>query len=158
MNAAEQYLQNHNISYVLHEHPAVFTCEEAEKFCADVPGIPGKNLFLRAGKAKRYFLIILPASKKADLKQISHIVGESKVSFASPASLKEKLDLEPGSVSPFGLINDQHHEVEVYIDREIYDAEIVNFHPNKNTASLELTREMFHKYLATLFNKVTLIA
>ena len=152
-----QYLKDHHITYVSHEHPAVFTCEEAEKHCVNVPGIPGKNLFLRSSKGKRYFLVILPASKRADLKQIAQTVGESKISFASAETLKEKLGLEPGSVSPFGLINDQNHEIEVYIDAEIYNAPLVNFHPNRNTASLELTREMFHKYLGTQANKVTVI-
>ncbi|MFH1781647.1 MAG: prolyl-tRNA synthetase associated domain-containing protein [Patescibacteria group bacterium] len=153
----EKYLQSHDIKYAPHKHPAVFTCDEAEKHCADVPGIPGKNLFLKNKGGKRYFLVVLPASKRADLKKIAKIVGESKVSFANSEALKEKLDLEPGSVSPFGLLNDVQHEVEVYIDKDIYDANIVNFHPKRNTASLELTGEMFRKYLKTIENKVQII-
>lgn len=59
----------------------------------------------------------------------------------------QKMNLTPGSVSPFGLINNKDNDIEVYIDEEIYNAELVNFHPNINTASLSLSREMFHKYL-----------
>lgn len=153
----EKYLQDNQIKYVLHEHPAVYTCEEAEQYCGDIPGLACKNLLLKDKKSRRYFLIVLPAAKRADLKAIAETVGESKLSFASPDALKEKLGLEPGAVSPFGLINDQRHEVEVYVDEAVYNADIVSFHPNRNTASLELTSDMFHKFLQGLQNKVHLI-
>ncbi len=157
MANVEQFLQSHHIEYVLHEHPAVFTCEEAEKHCANIPGLAGKNLFLRSEKGARYFLIVLPAAKRADLKKVAEIMGERRISFANADALREKLDLEPGSVSPFGLINDAGREVEVYIDKDVHDADVVNFHPNRNTASLELTRDMFHKYLQILNHDVHII-
>lgn len=153
----EKYLQDNQIKYVLHEHPAVYTCEEAEKYCSDIPGLACKNLLLKDKKGRRHFLIVLPATKRADLKGISEAVGENKVSFASAEALKEKLGLEPGAVSPFGLLNDQHHEVEVYVDEAVYNADIVSFHPNRNTASLELTGEMFRKFLQNINNKVNVI-
>ena len=155
MSNIEQYLRANQIKYILHEHPAVYTCEEAEKHCSDIPGLSCKNLFLK-GK-RQYFLIIMPATKKADLKKISATVNESKLSFASAEALKEKLGLEPGEVSPFGLLNDKNHEIKVYIDKEVHEADIVSFHPNRNTASLELTREMFHKFLQLIDNEVHVI-
>lgn len=157
MTNVEEYLQDNQIKYVLHEHPAVYTCEEAEKHCGDIPGLACKNLLLKDKKGRRYFLIVLPAEKRADLKGIGKTVGESKVSFASPEALKEKLGLEPGAVSPFGLLNDKNHEVEVYVDEKVYNADIVSFHPNRNTASLELTGEMFRKFLQAIENKVHVI-
>ena len=104
MANVEQFLQSHHIEYILHEHPAVFTCEEAEKHCVNVPGLAGKNLFLRSEKSARYFLVVLPAAKRADLKKVAEMVGERRISFANADILREKLGLEPGSVSPFGLI------------------------------------------------------
>lgn len=95
----ERFLRSNGIDFVLHEHPAVYTCEEAEKYCGDIPGLSCKNLFLRNKKHDRYFLVILPATKKADLKKLSEAAGE-KLTFASPEELKDKLGLEPGSVSP----------------------------------------------------------
>lgn len=153
----EQYLKEHRIEFVNHEHPAVFTCEEADKLESQIPGIPGKNLFLKNKKKTRFFLFSIPAAKRADLKQISKLVGEPKLSFGRPEQLMDKLGLEPGSVSPFGLLNDQGCEVEVYIDKEIHDADIVNFHPNRNTASLELTQDMFHKYLDSLPHQINIV-
>ena len=157
MTHVEDFLKSHNIQYALHEHPAVSTCEEAEKYCGNIPGLACKNLLLRDKKGKRYFLVVLPAKKRSDLKEFAEIVGEGKVSFASPEALLEKLGIEKGAVSPFGLLNDTKHEVEVYVDREVYNADVVSFHPNRNTASLELSGEMFHKFLRAIENKIKII-
>lgn len=157
MQTVEEYLRKHEIAYIHHEHPPVFTCEEAEIHCKNIPGIPGKNLFLRDKKGERFFLVILPAHKKADLKKIGEIVNDKKISFANEQALMEKLGLYPGAVSPFGLLNDKNSEVRVYIDRDMYEATVVNFHPNRNTASVELTKAMFHKFLQTLPHKIEVI-
>lgn len=157
MNDINKFLSANNIEFILHEHPAVYTCEEAEEHCGDIPGISCKNLLLRNKKGKCYFLVVLPAKKQTDLKKFAKLVDEKKISFASRESLKEKLGLEPGSVSPFGLINDTNGLVEVYIDREIHNAKIVSFHPNINTATLELTKDMFSKFLQAIDHKITVV-
>lgn len=153
----EDFLKSNDITYILHEHPAVYTCEEAEKYCGDIPGLACKNLLLGGKKSGRYFLVILPAEKRADLKKIGEIVGDKQITFAGPEILLEKLGLEPGAVSPFGLLNDKNHEVEVYIDKKVYYADIVSFHPNRNTASLELTGNMFRKFLKAIENRTKMI-
>ena len=155
--SVEQFLQSHDILYTYHAHPAVFTCEQAAVFHELVPGIPGKNLFLIDKKSERIFLVILPVPKKADLKFLAKLFQVSKLSFGSPDLLMQKMWLEPWSVSPFGLINNTEKDIGVYIDTEIYTAELVNFHPNINTASLSLTHEMFQKYLKTIENKIQII-
>lgn len=153
----EDFLKSNNIEYILHKHSAVYTCEEAMKHCSDIPGLACKNLFLKGNKGRRHFLMVLPANKQTDLKKLCGIVWESKISFASPEALKEKLGLEPGSVSPFGLLNDKLKEIEVYIDKEVYEADTVSFHPNRNTATFELQKDMFHKYLNISENKIEVI-
>jgi len=157
MTSIEDFLKSKNIAFITHEHPAVFTCEEADEHCKNIPGIPGKNLVLKGKKSGRYFLVVLPAAKRADLKKISEIVKDKHITFAGPEILLKYLNVTPGSVSPFGLIYDENHEMEVYIDKEIYDAKTVNFHPNRNTASLELSNEMFHKFLEKIENKIEII-
>ena len=141
------FLKENNIQYILHKHPAVFTCAEAELHTGNIPGLACKNLFLRNRKKSRYFLLVLPASMPTNLKAFGSAVGEKSISFASSDVLYEKLGLAPGSVSPFGLINDPKLSVELFIHPSISDAPIVTFHPNVNTATLELTQEMFRKYL-----------
>lgn len=113
MTTPEQFLRDHNIAYIRHDHPAVYTCEDAEKHCGDIPGMACKNLLLKDKKNERYFLVIMPANKRMDLKKFSEIAGTNKISFASDDALREKLGLEPGSVSPFGLLNPAAHDVEL---------------------------------------------
>lgn len=157
MISVETFLQSHDIAYILHEHPAVFTCEEAEKYCSHISGLACKNLFLKSKKNDRYFLVILPAKKRADMKRICELVQEKGITFASPDLLLEKLGVEPGSVSIFSLLNDQGKNVEVYIDQDVHSAKSLTFHPNRNTASIELTGPMFHHFLEKIENKIQVI-
>ncbi|MEN8248369.1 MAG: prolyl-tRNA synthetase associated domain-containing protein [Bacteroidota bacterium] len=152
----EQYLHSNQIEYVLHEHPAVYTCDEVEEHLGALSSLPCKNLFLRDQKKRRFILLILPSTSQLDLKVFGKEVGD-KLSFGNAELLMDKLGLAPGAVSPFGLINDTQNEVEVYIDQAVYNADLVRFHPNRNTASLELTREMFHRFLETLIHKIEII-
>lgn len=153
----EEFLKKNAIDYVLHEHPAVYTCEEAEKLCPDVPGASSKNLFLRDDKKRRYFLVIVDSKKRVDLKQLGETLGVKRISFASDNDLKEKLGLEPGAVSIFGLLNDPDNDVELFIDLDFYEQPSVNFHPNRNTASIELSKDMFHKALKALEHEVNVV-
>ncbi len=153
----EMFLKSKGIEYTQYEHRAVYTCEEAKKYCYHVPGISCKNLFLMNKKKNRYFLIVIHSDKRADLKKIGEIVGEKTIRFADAQILLEKLGVEPGSVSPMGILNDTSHEVNIYIDRDIYNAPIMNCHPNRNTASLELSQNMFHKFLNSIENTYTVI-
>lgn len=150
----ESWLNANAISYVAHEHPPVFTCDELAAH--SIPGLSCKNLFLRDQKKRRYFLVVLPAAQRTDLNHIGEMVGERKLSFASPESLLERLGVTPGAVSPFGLLNDSTQSVEVFIHADVAGAEEVHFHPNRNTASLELTHDMFHKFLGLLRHKVVM--
>ncbi len=157
MKNIEEFLKDKGIDYKSHEHPAVFTCEEAEKHCSNVPGVASKNLFLRDDKKRRYFLVIVDSKKRVNLKELGEILGIKRLSFASDNDLMEKLALEPGSVSIFGLLNDEDNEVELFIDRDFYEESVVNFHPNRNTASVELSNEMLQKFLKSIEHEANII-
>lgn len=157
MKNVEEFLKTNDIDYVLHEHPAVFTCEESEKLCSHIPGVSSKNLFLRDDKKRRYFLVIVDSKKRVNLKELGEILGVKRISFASDEDLKEKLGLEPGSVSIFGLLNDEDNDVELFIDRDFYEQPIVTFHPNRNTASVEITKEMLKKFLKSISHEANIV-
>ncbi len=137
-----------DISYVRHEHPPVYTVEEAEKHWENITGAHCKNLFLRNKKGNRHYLVVLDSSKRADLKALEKQLGEDRLSFASPERLMRYLGLEVGAVSPFGLINDTQKEVQVIIDHDLKEAESINFHPNVNTATVGLNFSDFEKFLS----------
>jgi Ala-tRNA(Pro) deacylase len=154
MSPVEQYLATLGIAVERHEHPPVATVAEAEQYWGGIDALHAKNLFLRNQKGTRHFLVVLAFTRRADLQAIGDHFGEKKLGFASPERLLAHLGLTPGSVSPFGLINDPDHRVEVAIDVAIRDAARVAFHPNVNTATLVLSGRDFQRYLAAVGHEV----
>lgn len=146
-------LEEMGVSYTRHEHPPVYTVEEAEKYWTDIRGAHCKNLFLRNKKGNRHYLLILEASKSADLKTLTKLLGEDRLSFAYEERLKRYLDLEAGAVSPFGLINDHDKHVQVLMDEDLKKAEELNFHPNVNTVTVGLSFTDFIKFLSWCGNR-----
>lgn len=147
-------LDEMGIAYGKYEHPAVFTAEEAAVHWAGIPGTPVKNLFLRNKKGNRHYLVIVGVEKRVDLQQLVKAVGDDRLSFGSAERLMEHLGLTPGSVSPFGLLNDRDHDVVVIVDADLRDAGRLILHPNINTASLTITFADLEKFLASRGNPV----
>jgi Ala-tRNA(Pro) deacylase len=135
-------------------HPPVFTVEEAERYWVEIPATHCKNLFLRNGKGSRHYLVVLGHAKKADLRALSAMLGDDRLSFASPDRLMRFLHLTPGAVSPFGLIQESAHDVIVVLDSELPGTERIGFHPNVNTATITLATDEFLRFLAHRGNVV----
>lgn len=150
-------LKNLNIDYKRYEHPPVFTVDEAKQYWQDIEGVHSKNLFLRNNKGSRHFLVVLEETKQADLKGLSEKLGAGKLSFASERRLMEHLGLETGAVSPFGLINDHKKAVTAVIDRDLSKGKTVNFHPNVNTATINIAYADFEKFLKHCNNELIFI-
>ena len=152
-----EILNKLDISFDKNEHPPVFTVEQARQHMQNVLGAHCKNLFLRNKKGDKHYLFICEESKRIDLKELSERLGFDRLSFASEERLDKYLGLKAGSVSPFGIINDSKHEVEVLVDRELADWDKVNFHPNINTATLTISFKDFEKFLNWIGNSVLYI-
>jgi len=146
------------IPFTRKEHPPVATVEEAAVHWADIDATHCKNLFLRNQKGSRHYLVIIEHAKKADLRSVADQIGDGKLSFASPERLMTRLGLTPGSVSPFGLINDMTHAVRVVLDRDLKSAARLSFHPNINTATLTIAAGDFQKFLEACGNTVQYVA
>lgn len=151
------YLEQLEIGYTRHEHPPVYTVEEAEQYWQDIPGAHCKNLFLRNNKGNRHFLVVMEHSKKVDLNQLAEKTTAGKLSFASAGRLEQYLGLETGAVSPFGLLNDRHKDVELVLDQDLKKNAQVNFHPNVNTATLTISYSDFERFLASCGQTITYI-
>jgi Ala-tRNA(Pro) deacylase len=147
-------LRELDISYTKHEHPPVYTVEEAEQHWENITGAHCKNLFLRNKKGKNHYLVIAKSEKRVNLKALTSRLGEDRLSFASPERMLRYLGLEPGAVSPFGLINDKENAVVVVIDRDLKEASHVNFHPNVNTATVGIAFTDFEKFLSYCGNSI----
>lgn len=145
------------ISFERYEHPPVFTAEEAGEHWKDIPATPAKNLFLRNKKGDRHYLVILEIGKQADLRQLVKLLGDDRLSFGSPERLMTHLGLTPGSVSPFGLLNDRSRRVQVVLDADLRRAERLIFHPNVNTASVTISFADLERFLAAQGNPIRFV-
>ena len=116
------------------DHAPVYTVEEAQALRGEIPGGHCKNLFLKDDKGNIWLIVCLEESQ-IDLKGAPAKIGSRRLSFGKPDLLKEVLGVEPGSVTPFGLINDIQIRVNVVLDAAMMAHELVNYHPLENTAT-----------------------
>lgn len=142
-------LQKLDIVYEEVNHQRVYTIEEAQKAGIRnlINGVGCKNLFLTDHK-DHYYLVVLEENKKIHIKDISQIVG-AHLSFASPERLKEILGLESGSVSPFGIINDNKNKTIIIIDKELKNQKLL-FHPNRNDKTINIEYNDLIKFIKYL--------
>jgi len=137
-----------SIDYEYHEHPPVATIEDAKIHWRDFNSGRCKNIFFRNHKGDKHYLVILEHLRQLNIRDLEKRLKQGKLTFASDQRLKKYLGVEPGSVSPFGLINDKEHHVHLFIDEKLNDFERLSFHPNINTASLVISKPDFLKFLA----------
>lgn len=144
-----------NIPYMRVEHEATATCEEADQVMGHLTGNPSKSLFLTNKKKTAFWLVLMNGNKPLNIKEFSPLIGEKHVSFASEEKMVEKLSLTPGMVSVFGLINNQEHDVNVIVDTELREREKITFHPNINTATIEIPTNDMYRFIEHMGNPMT---
>ncbi len=142
------------IKYEKRNHAPVYTLQEFEEVVSDLSGVHCKNLFLRNKKGDKHYLVICSGSKKIDINELTFKLNSDRLSFASTERLAKYLGLTPGSVSPFGVINDESNEVTVIIDSALKEHDKVNFHPNDNTATISILYEDLLRFVKDCGNKV----
>jgi len=134
------YLDSLGIAHQTVTHPPVFTVEEARAQRGLVAGGHTKNLFLRDKKGA-LFLVVAPEDAAIELRSLHRLVGASgRFSFGSAELMRETLGVEPGSVTPFAVINDKAGRVTVILDAAMMVHDVLNFHPLVNTATTTISR------------------
>src|SRR4051812_44414252 len=116
------------------EHAPVFTVEEARALRGEIPGGHCKNLFLNDEKGALYLIICLEDAR-IDLKTLPQRIGSRRLSFGKPDLLTRVLGIEPGSVTPFALINTAPGDIDVILDEAMMREPVLNYHPLKNDAT-----------------------
>lgn len=134
-----------NIQYKEIEHEPVYTVEQAQFIKKYIEGTGCKNLFL-TNKKNQYYLVILEESKQLDIKKLAQLVNQPHLSFAGSQRLKRILDLQPGSVTPLGIINDKDNLVTLLIDKELQNKNLL-VHPNTNTKTLSISYDDLIKFI-----------
>lgn len=130
-------------------HEAVFRVGEGDGIKSQLPGAHTKNLFLKDDKGQLW-LISAEQTTQINLKTLPKVIGSGRLSFGSEERLYDALGVRPGSVTALGLINDPQHRVKFILDKALFDAEIVNFHPLTNTATTALSQADFRQFIASL--------
>lgn len=141
-----------SVSFEYYEHPPVATIEDAKIFWKDIDSGKCKNIFFRNHKGNRHYLVILEHLRLLDIHDLEKRLKQGKLTFASDARLLKYLGVEPGSVSPFGLINDKTHHVHIFIDEKLNDYEKLAFHPNINCATLVIRKSDLIRFIGYLGN------
>jgi len=137
-------------------HPPVFTVEESKALRGALPGGHVKNLFLRDKKGVPW-LVVAEEDRRIDLKALAARLGAGKVSFASPERLMRHLGVLPGSVTPFGLINDKAVEVRVVIDQGLLAHDPINVHPLTNDRTTALSPRDLLRFIEACGHRPELI-
>jgi len=135
------------IEFEFHEHPPLATIEDAKLHWKDYNSGRCKNIFFRNHKGNRHYLVILEHLRLLDIHDLEKRLKQGKLTFASDQRLMKYLGVEPGSVSPFGLINDKEKNVHLFIDEKLCESDRLAFHPNINTASLVISKADFLRFL-----------
>lgn len=130
-------LKTLGIRFAAYEHEAVFTVAESDAVHAAMPGAHTKNLFLK-DKGGAHWLLTVPSDARVDLKRLPGAIGCKHVSFGKAEDMGRLLGITPGSVTPLAAINAAPGSVTVVLDAALADADPVNVHPLRNTATLAL--------------------
>lgn len=149
------------IDYETHLHEPVFTVEEAKHLRGALPGAHCKSLFIR-DKKKVCFLVVCLEDRRLDMKALATLLDSGRLSFASAERLRQRLGVEPGSVTPFAAINDEAPEagdakVRIVLDEQMMDAELVNYHPLRNTMTTALSPDSLLRFLQSTGHEARIV-
>ena len=162
-----EYLRDRQLAFTCYNHPEGKTIEEAKRWWKADGSIHCKNLFLRNHKGDKHYLVCFHCDHDLDIHDLERRLKQSlvsqgkpscgKLSFASPERMMRYLGLEPGSVSPFGLINDTEHHVILFLDSRLKEAQSLSFHPNDCRGTVVISQLAFQQYLSSVGNTVEYI-
>ena len=143
-------LQELGITFDVVELPLVFTTEQADSYIEGREGVRTKSMFLTNRKKTQYYLLIMDDKKRLDMDDFKVQVGANRIRMASLDSLAEKMNLPAGTVSPFGLLNNDEKDILVYFDKDIVSEDIMAFHPNTNKKTIFIKSKDLFRFLESI--------
>ena len=146
------FLDERGFVYDWYEHPEAPTIAIAKAHWRQDGSKHCKNLFFSNHKGNRHYLVVLDCEQDLDIHDLEQRLHQGKLSFASPPRMEKYLGITPGSVSPFGLINDTENHVHLFLDANLQKYDLYSFHPNDNRATVVISKEEFSRYLQEVGN------
>jgi Uncharacterized conserved protein len=151
-------LDSLGIQYERIDHEPAFTMEVCEEIDHTLNATICKNLFLCNSQKTKFYLLMIAGDKKFKTKEISKQIQSPRLSFAGAEEMERFLDLQPGSVSIMGLMNDKENQVQLLVDEDVFQGEYFGCHPCVNTASLKLkTKEVFETFLTAVHHDAKIV-
>ena len=139
-------LKEKKYDFEIYRHQALHTVEDSNKFRGEIKGSHSKNLFLK-NKKNNFYLVSCEEHNQLNLKRISKSLNLGNISFAKEEYLNKYLCIKPGSVSPFALLNDVDNNVFFYLEKNLYESELINFHPLINTLTITMFTKDFIEFI-----------
>jgi Ala-tRNA(Pro) deacylase len=139
------------------DHAPVFTVEESRHLRGEIPGGHCKNLFLKDEKGAIWLCVCLEEAR-VDLKTLPAKIGSKRLSFGKSELLMEILGVEPGSVTPFGLINDEAQRAQVILDKIMMEQDYLNYHPLRNDATTTISSSDLVKFIRSCGHEPRIVA
>ena len=134
------------IATATRDHTSVFTVEEARAMRGEIPGAHCKNLFLK-DKNGRLWLVVCLEDSRVDLKSLPAKIGSGRLSFGKPEHLRRILGVDPGSVTPFALINAEPGSVSIILEEAMMRHDLLNYHPLQNSATTTISSADLLKFI-----------
>ena len=139
-------------------HPALHTVADSRSLRGEMPGGHAKNLLVKDKKG-RLFVLVLEQLATVDLKNVHTLIGaQGRVSFVKADQMMDVWGVTPGSVTPFGAINDAEKRVTVVLDSGLMAHGRVNFHPLVNTRTTGLSSAHLIKFLRATGHEPVILA
>ena len=152
------FLDSLGIEYIRTDHEPAQTMEDCNRIDKVLDVLICKNLFLCNRQKTVFYLLLMPGDKPFKTKELSSQINSARLSFATEDKMLEFLDIEPGSVSVMGLMNDKESNVNLLVDEDVLKGEFIGCHPCVNTSSIKLkTTDVFDKFLKAVNHDYTTV-
>lgn len=145
-------LQKLQIDFSEFYHDPIPTIDDALPIWKDINAVHCKNLFFRNHKGNRHYLVVFHYLQSLGIHDLEQRLKQGKLTFASEERMFKYLGVSPGSVSPFGLINDQTNHVHLFLDNNLRNVDRISFHPNDNRATFVLQLSDFMRFIESTGN------
>lgn len=139
-----KWLNEQEIPFEYYEHERAHTIEDCLKMLfIDEHVTICKNILLCNRQQTTVYLLLLKPLTPFRTAVVSKLLGTSRLSFAPPEMLEEKLHLTSGSVSPLGLMFDEAKEITLCCEEGVKNTPKIAFHPCDNVATVVFEQSVF---------------
>ena len=157
-NQVYAFLDSIGIAYDRESHAPAFHMDDCVAISDRMNAAHCKNYFLTTKSRKIHCLCLVRPNARLKTSDVSKQAGTPRLSFADEDALMEYLHVQPGSVSPMGLIFDPENRVRLLVDSALKNESRLAFHPCDNTETLVMSaKDFFEKFLPAVHHEAFLV-